>query len=197
MNQSDIKPAQHLATASAKPVLFSLLILISGIIIGVGLTRITSRYLKGPRKLPPGPEYMSERMVQRIIRELHLTPEQQQQISPIVTRHMKAIDDIRKEARPKVSQEVKSMNEEILAILDDSQQQLWQNQIQRMQRHFSRMKQYHGPDGKRRRGRGSGPGFGPDEPGRQRRFRGWESPQGPPPPPDKLDEPNQPPPSSP
>ena len=159
MTESDLKPDLIVGKKTVKPVLFSLLILVSGIIIGAGMTLLVSDSVPDPKTLPPGPEYISNRMVQRIIHELHLDPEQQEQLKPIIQKHMKAIDDIRKQARPQISEEVKQMNEEILSILDEPQKQMWQKNIQQMQDHFTRMRQRRGPGGQRRgEGRGPSPG---------------------------------------
>lgn len=170
MNQSEKQP-EHLATTSTvKPVLFSLLILVSGIIIGASLTLITSGAFNKNQKLPPAPEFVSHQMVQQIVRELNLSPEQQEQIRPIITQHMKTIDDIRQEARPKINQEVKSMNEKILAVLDERQQHMWRNKMERMQDHFSRMRKARGQEGKHRQKKAPSESR-PGGPGRQPRFR--------------------------
>lgn len=190
MNEPDVKSDLIVGKDTLKPILFSLLILVSGIIIGVGVTLLTSKRLPTPKTLPPGPEYISNRMVQRIIHELHLDSEQQAQLKPIIQKHMKAIDDIRKEARPQISEEVKQMNEEILSILDQPQKRMWQKNMQQMQDHFKRMRQRRGPGGQRGKNQRPEGEFGPDQPYRERRFRNGRPPQPPmfleDPPPTKL-----------
>ncbi|MCI0500042.1 MAG: hypothetical protein L0Y36_10280 [Planctomycetales bacterium] len=121
-----------------KPLLFSILILVSGIVIGSGITLMVMPQQTSP-DLPPMPEFVSERMVGRMMQELHLSPQQQEQLKPIITKRMSAIDAIRTEAQPKIRQEIEAMNEEILAILDNAQKQLWQDRIKRMQEGFQRM----------------------------------------------------------
>ena len=185
MNEPELKSDLVVGKNTLKPILFSLLILVSGIIIGVGVTLLTSKRFPTPKTLPPGPEYISNRMVQRIMRELHLNPEQQEQLGPIIQKHMKAIDDIRKEARPQISEEVKQMNEEILSILDEPQKHLWQKNMRQMQDHFTRMRQRRGPGGNQR----PNGEFGPDQPRRERRFRNGRPPQ----PPIHMEEPPLPP----
>ena len=150
MNQSELKSEYLPTTSVLKPVIFSALILISGIIIGAGLTLIITGGPSTQKSLPPGPEYMSGRMVERIVRELHLSGQQQEQLRPIVQQHMKAMDDIRRQARPEISKELKQMNEEILSILDGPQKEIWQDRIQRMQEHFIRMRHHRGPGDERR-----------------------------------------------
>jgi hypothetical protein len=150
MNQSDPK-AEHLpVTPERKAILFSALTLVSGIIIGAGLTLIVTGNSNTQKSLPPAPEYMSGRMVKRIAEELKLPPEQREQLGPIVQKHMKAMDDIRQDARPKIMEEIEQMNDEIMAILDEGQQKLWQDKMKHMQEHFTRMRNRRGPDGGRR-----------------------------------------------
>ncbi len=164
----------------AKAVVFSLLTLLSGIVIGSGLTLM----IKGPDKTetPPAlPEEFSRRMVEHLTRELNLTPEQGEKIQPVVESHMKVIDAYREEARPKIRTELDTMNEEILSILDDQQQQIWKDKIERMKKRFQEMRQRRG-DGDRR---GDGPPRGDrDRDDWRRRRRGGDpnAPQFPPPP---------------
>lgn len=153
MNQSDSKPGHLPATPVKKAILFSTLILVSGIIIGAGLMLIVTGNSNPQKSLPPAPEYMSNRMVKRIADELKLPPEQQEQLGPIVQKHMKAMDDIRQDARPKIMEEIKQMNDEIMAILDEGHQQLWQDKMKHMQEHFTRMRNRRGSGDRRRSGR--------------------------------------------
>lgn len=135
-----------------RPVLFILLTLLSGIVIGAGATLI----LVGPpeKDVPPGlPEEFSRRMVEHLTRELNLTTEQQEKITPVVETHMQTIDQFRDEARPKIRQELDDMNNEIMALLDEHQQQLWKDSIERMQTRFRDYRDRRGPGpGDRREG---------------------------------------------
>lgn len=148
-----------------RPVLLSLLTLLSGILIGAGATLLFVGHAKDDT--PPLPEEFSRRMVAQLTRELALTVEQQEQINPVVERHMQVLDDIRNEARPQIRQELERMNDEIMALLDENQQQMWKDHIDRMQRRFR--------DFRDRRG----PGFG-ERPDGDRRGREWrgERPEG-------------------
>lgn len=160
MSQLEINPDKFTPKSDLKPVLFSILILVSGIIIGSTATLMTvDQFKKQP--VPPGPEYMSGRMIERITRELHLSPEQRKQLDPIVKQHMLAIDKIREVVRPKIADELKQMNDEIMAVLNEGQKQIWTDKIQRIQDNFPRMHQ------RRRTGRTpqdrNDPNFRPDD----------------------------------
>ena len=175
MNQPELNSEIIFRKNVAKPVLFSILILVSGIFIGSGITLIISKQIKP--KNPPGPEYISKRFLDHMIRELQLSDQQQAQIKPIVQKHMKAMETIRNDARPKISDELQQMNEDILAVLGEPQKQLWQDRIHRMQKHFSPgMHQRRGP-GYEQRGR-RGPDFRPDDSRPPRRFQHRRPPEG-------------------
>jgi hypothetical protein len=165
--------------SKTRPVIFSLLILLSGIIIGAGATLI----FVGPppdETIPPGPEYFSRRMVDHMTRELALTPEQQKAIQAVIEKHMAVVDQYRDEARPKIRQELDTMNTELLALLDENQKQMWKDSIERMQRRFREARERRGPRDGERRGprdsenrdrfrRGEGPGGDPNSPFFRRR----------------------------
>ena len=133
------QPQQIIKSSNTKPVLFSLLILLSGIIIGAGATFIVLGQSE-KKEESHGPENFSHRMVKRLTRELHLTDQQQKQVEPIIKKHMKAMNEIRGEARPKIRQELEEMNDELMAVFDNTQQQIWKQRIERMQKGFPKMR---------------------------------------------------------
>lgn len=150
MNHPDekkpIAPARPL-----KPVLLSLLTLFSGILIGAGLTFIgMQRHI--PQKPEPGPEYFSERMMRHLAGELQLTDEQKAQLKPVIEKHFESMNQIRMEARPRISEEIKQMNDAIMAILTEPQKQLWEDRVKRMREMFPRegFGPGRGPGGRRR-----------------------------------------------
>lgn len=173
MSQPELNSEVIFRKSVAKPVLFSILILVSGIIIGSGMTLIISEKLEN--KLTPKTwEHMSNRMIQHMIRELRLSPEQRDQIKPIIQKHMKAMDVIRRDVYPKISEELEQMNEGIMAVLDERQQQIWQDKSRRM-RDLHRMREHRGPGGGRRGGHR--PGDGPDGPRPRRQFEHRHRPE--------------------
>jgi hypothetical protein len=202
MSQPEINPDILVPKPVLKPVIFSVLILVSGIIIGSGVTLMTAdRFTKKP--VPPGPEYLSKRMIERLIRELDLSPDQQEQVGPVVQQHMEAIEKVRIAARPLIAEEIKQMDVEIMALLDEKQKQIWNDESQRMQDNFPRDRQRRGSgndprdrdgqrdrddprdrDGQRDR---NDPNFRPDDTRDQRRSRdsqpseNRERPEDPPP----------------
>lgn len=109
---------------------FGLVILLAGIIIGASAALIGKwHFLKGPGL---GPERTADRMVQGLRHELRLSPDQRRQIDPIIQKHMERLDQIRKEARPRIEGELRAMNEEIAPLLDDQQRKEWKQMQRRL-----------------------------------------------------------------
>ena len=156
---------------------FGLIILVAGIAIGS-----SSMLIFAPKKLiqpPPGPEFRSLRMIPPLRRDLNLTPEQADKIKPILDEHMQKLAKIRIEARSEIAETLNQMNQEIAAILTEQQQQLWQREIDSLQRQLrprggNGPRRGEGPGGGSRFRRGEqdhpriGPGPGPFGPRRRR-----------------------------
>ena len=105
---------------------FGLVILLAGIVIG----GVASMLVVG--RPMPGPERSADRMIKGLRQELRLSPQQRQQIEPIIHRHMERLDQIRKEARPIIEGELRQMNEEIAPLLDDQQRAEWKQMQKRL-----------------------------------------------------------------
>ncbi len=163
--------------SKTKPVLLSLLTLLSGIAIGVGATLIVVKQEK-PDTSAKSPEWMTERMVMHIVRELKLPEEKEDELKPIIQKHMTAISVIREEARPKISAIIGEMNTEILETLDEEQKKAWEEIIERMKKRFEEIQKHRKGRG-RPDGRGPGGRDGRGGPEGQRRGRDGEYREGP------------------
>jgi hypothetical protein len=109
---------------------FGLVILLAGIAIGAASSLlIVWRIPMGPM---PGPEHQADRMIQGLRHELGLSPQQRREIEPIIHRHMERLDQIRRDARPLIEDELRRMNEEIMPILNDQQRAMWMQMRQRL-----------------------------------------------------------------
>jgi hypothetical protein len=109
---------------------WGLVILLAGIVIGVSSILIVQwRFIKGPR---PGPEIMVNRMVRGLQHELDLSRQQRDKIEPIIHKHMSKLDEIRRNARPLIEQEMRLMNEEIALILNPEQKILWERMLRNL-----------------------------------------------------------------
>ena len=109
---------------------FGLVILLAGIVIGAASSLLV--VWRVPVRPMPGTERTADRMIQGLRHELRLSPQQRQQIEPIIHRHMERLDQIRKEARPIIEDELRQMNEEVMPILDGRQRATWIRMQQRL-----------------------------------------------------------------
>jgi hypothetical protein len=115
---------------------FGLVILLAGIVIGAASVIILLR----PRPVGPpvGPEFVSEEMISGLRRQLGLSPEQIEKVESILQKHMQKLHEIRMNARPQIAEQLRLMNEEISAVLTETQRQIWQERLYRLQRQFRR-----------------------------------------------------------
>jgi len=153
---------------------FGLVIFAAGLTIGAALTLVTLRYRTAE---PPRPiERAHQMMLGRIMPRLDLSPEQAEQVGPILRKYMLRLEEIRDVGHGQITKELQAMDEEMSAVLTPDQQGLWRDLMRDLPGDFPR-----GP------GRG-GPGpkgpFGPRG-GGQGRFRkslesGPQSPNSPP-----------------
>lgn len=123
-------------------ILLGLVILAAGIAIGASIT-----FLRLSRPTPPpqrAPEIAAEQTLRQIGRELNLSPQQRRQLEPIFKTHFRALSDLRAQVRPQIVAQLEQMNEEILSVLDEPQQKLWQQRVRRFGEHFPTFRG-HGP----------------------------------------------------
>jgi len=181
MNQQEFSDSSIVAMQKLhrwRMAFFGLVILLAGIVIGATLTLLLTHRIDRPR-IPPPPEFAAEQMVGRLGRQLNLSDKQMEQLEPILRKHMQKLHDIRMEARPHITEQLRLMNEEISSVLNEDQRQLWQRHLQRLQADLRQRPR------RRRAGPEPRPSGGPPRPGRGR--------FGPPPP----GIPNEPPPLEP
>jgi len=145
--------------------LFGLVILLAGSVIGAASIMIVAPHHRLTRPLRP-PEIAIKSLLPNLGHCLHLTPEQSEEIEPILQGHMQRLDDIRSNARLEIDETLGQMNEDITAVLSEQQKQIWQRRLDRLQRQLRPPGRGPGEGGRQRRGpqqrlrRGPGP-FGP------------------------------------
>jgi Spy/CpxP family protein refolding chaperone len=88
---------------------------VAGILVGVAGDHLLFIHHLFPRGFVAG------RIVERLDRELHLTPQQKTQVQQILDRHRARIDAITSSVRPQVRQEIDTTNAEIEKILTPEQ----------------------------------------------------------------------------
>jgi hypothetical protein len=156
---------------------FGVVILLAGIVIGGALMVILMPNVL--IKPPDGPEFGVMEILPRLERDLGLSPGQSEKIKPILAENMEKLREIRMDARSEIGQVLEQMKKEISAVLTERQRQLWQEQLNRLQRELRPGRRGNGMTGSRGRGMGEGPRRGR---GQQERFRRGPEPFGPLPP---------------
>jgi hypothetical protein len=139
---------------------FGLIILLAGMLSGAAVTLVTigrSRW-EGPPPIPI--EEVVTRMLDGIAPRLSLSAEQVQEIQPILQKHMTRLHGIWADSRGQIVEELRAMNAELLPVLDENQQQLWQRYMQGLPGPFRH------EGGPLHIGVGPGPGRGPGPGGR-------------------------------
>jgi len=106
-----------------RTLLLAILIFVSGLIVGGGLTLITVRHralraIHHPDEVPP-------RIAAHLRWKLGLSDEQTRQVEQIVRKRQQALQAIRRDVQPRVTIELDRVESEIAATLDDAQREKW------------------------------------------------------------------------
>jgi Spy/CpxP family protein refolding chaperone len=118
---------------------------VAGALIGFAGGRVYSIF-HGPMR-GPGVELASRRIIGHLDEELHLTPQQHDQVKQIMDRHHQRMLEISGGVHPQMRQEIDAANREIEALLTPEQREKFRKMRMRME---------HMP---RRGRRGPPPGF--------------------------------------
>ena len=102
--------------------------LIVGVLIGVAGDHL---FLMHRHELRRG-EFEPHRIVDRLDRELHLTPLQKSEIQRILDAHHQRMHDIMNNLRPQMRQEIEAGNAEIEKVLTPQQREQFQHLKMRM-----------------------------------------------------------------
>jgi len=109
------------------PVLLGLVIFVSGVLVGGGLTFkiITS----GFKRSFQDPEVSAERITNRMKRRLDLTDEQVVQVRRIILERQKAFQSMRKQVRPQLEAQIDKTRQELAAVLSPEQARKWEKRF--------------------------------------------------------------------
>ena len=109
------------------PVLLALVIFVSGVVVGGGLTFkiITS----GFKRSFQDPEVSAERITNRMKRRLDLTDEQFVQVRRIILERQKAFQSMRKQVRPQLEAQIEKTRQELAAVLSPEQARKWEKRF--------------------------------------------------------------------
>jgi hypothetical protein len=130
---------------------FSVIILLAGTVIGASGMFIWNRHrlVKSPIRLAArqqNPQRKSENpdpntpawvtMGRKLDQHLGLSDEQHRDLVRILRQHWQQLNKIKQEARPRIRENLLSMNEKVTALLDDRQKNLWRQDFRRLQLMF-------------------------------------------------------------
>ena len=109
------------------PVLLALVIFVSGVLVGGGLTFkiITS----GFKRSFQDPEVSAERITNRMKKRLDLTEEQVVQVRRIILERQKAFQSMRKQVRPQLEAQIEKTRRELAAVLTPDQARKWEKRF--------------------------------------------------------------------
>ena len=109
------------------PVLLALVIFVSGVLVGGGLTFkiITS----GFKRSFQDPEVSAERITNRMKKRLDLTEEQVVQVRRIILEQQKAFQSMRKQVRPQLEAQIEKTRQELAAVLSPEQARKWEKRF--------------------------------------------------------------------
>ena len=134
-----------------RPLLFGTALLISGAVIGSALTVIVLRSQADRAREDPG--WPSDRVAERLIRDLDLTTEQSERVREIFQAHHERVRAFREEHGTSAREMFADLQSEIEEVLTPGQAEEWRLRIERASERALR----EGP----RRGRGGPRGRGP------------------------------------
>jgi len=111
-------------------ILLALVIFVSGVLVGGGLTFkvITS----GFKRSFQDPEVSAERITNRMKKRLDLTDEQAVRVRRIILEQQKAFQSMRKQVRPQLEAQIEKTRRELAAVLTPDQARKWETSF----RHF-------------------------------------------------------------
>ncbi|MCX5644578.1 MAG: hypothetical protein NTZ17_07810 [Phycisphaerae bacterium] len=137
---------------------FGLIILLAGMLSGAAVTLLIIPHL-GPDR-PQPPVHAVKMMLTRLSGPLHLTPEQRQQVEPILKSHMTRLDQIQGDGQKVIAEELRLMSQQMAGVLTEDQMRLWERLFLDLPGSIRHIPQELGP----------GYGRGPAPPG------GWRGP---------------------
>jgi len=125
-----IAPATRTRRRWVWTVLLALVIFVSGVLVGGGLTFkvITS----GFKRSFQDPAVLAERITHRMKKRLNLTDEQAVRVRRIILEQQKAFQSLRKQVRPQLEAQIEKSRQELAAVLTPEQARKWE----KLFRHF-------------------------------------------------------------
>jgi hypothetical protein len=124
-----IAPATRTRRRWVWTVLLALVIFVSGVLVGGGLTFkfITS----GFKRSFQDPSVLADRITHRMKKRLNLTDKQAVQVRRIILEQQKAFQSLRKQVRPELEAQIEKTRQELAAVLTPEQARKWEKRFGR------------------------------------------------------------------
>ena len=110
-------------------ILLALVIFISGVLVGGGLS--FKLVTGGFKKYFQDPAVSAERITQRMKRQLDLTEEQAVQVRRIIFEQQNSFQSLRKQIRPQLDAQIEKTRRELAAVLTPEQARKWEKRFDR------------------------------------------------------------------
>lgn len=107
---------------------------VCGCLVGAGVTFKTLEDEKWGIMKRPGPD--PDRIIAELKKELGLTPQQLESVSQVVREHDARMQELHREMHPRFDKNSRLFEEQISKILDNRQQELWRDRVERMRKKF-------------------------------------------------------------
>jgi hypothetical protein len=135
MSTSDTPAPAARPRRNYRRLVMALVIFVCGALVGAGGALIVVRgvVLHGIHN----PEDATEWIVRGMGRRLDLTPEQREGVSNIFHQHLRALESIRSDVRPRVDARLEAMRDEIAALLNEKQAAQWKRNFDTMRKRWT------------------------------------------------------------
>jgi len=110
-------------------ILLALVIFISGVLVGGGLS--FKLVTGGFKRYFQDPAVSAERITQRMKRQLDLTEEQAVQVRRIIFEQQNSFQSLRKQIRPQLDAQIEKTRRELAAVLTPEQARKWEKRFDR------------------------------------------------------------------
>lgn len=128
------KPSEAFAKPRRRlrPILLALVIFISGVLVGGGLSFkvVTAGY----KRAFQDPDFLAEKIVRRMERRLDLRSDQVKPVREIILEQQRAFQSLHKEFRPRLDSQIEKTRKELAKVLTPEQEQQWERTFVRMRR---------------------------------------------------------------
>ncbi|MBL7646236.1 MAG: hypothetical protein JNK74_08625 [Candidatus Hydrogenedentes bacterium] len=115
-------------TGLLPPYIEAALFLLCGMIIGGGATVLLMD--RSFQRMVSEPDRLQTNLLERMEARLSLSEAQREVAAAIVEKHFEALEGIRVEVQPEVKRTLDTLRDEVSAILNDSQRQIWERRFE-------------------------------------------------------------------